>query len=89
MITHNLSQSEVNNKIQVIERWQQSIRDALEALFLFRGYLQVWRDFPGPVDDDLFMGVVLQLRQIGLESWLDENKASIDALREVVTGVEI
>jgi hypothetical protein len=74
------------NKSRVVDNWLAETAAAIEALILWRGYLVAWREFPDPVDDDLFMNVVDDLAQAGLTEWLDANPEGIDDLRAAVTG---
>jgi len=73
------------DKFQLCIQVDKAATIAIEALYELRAYLWTWKDYPKLISDDAFMSTLRDMREAGLEEFM--NHQPLDELRKVVTGV--
>ena len=79
----------MDRRKEIIEEWVGSADAAIEALQKWRVWLTDWLEYGGELHDGEFDEAVRQLRQAGLDSWMDGDPADVDALAAAVRGEDL
>lgn len=82
-----LPQSPQSEKQNTIQLYKFAASRAIDALFVFRGFLHVWENQPVKVTRADFTQAAQTLAEAGLDTWLNDIN-DINHLERVVVGGE-